>query len=69
MSEIKKSNTGYAFPVAATAENYPQTGMTLRDYFAGQALEGMIADHTNLCLPLLAKQAYDIADAMLEARK
>ena len=46
-------------------------GMTLRDYFAGQALQGMIA---TLAGPSAghahrAKAAYQLADAMLQARK
>jgi hypothetical protein len=46
-------------------------GMSLRDYFAGQAIVGMLAaantrrDVTNA---ELATVAYSIADAMLEAR-
>ncbi len=52
------------------------TGMTLRDYFAAQAMQGFISgtladgsrfdpeDET-----ILAKVAYKMADAMLEARK
>lgn len=48
--------------------------MTLRDWFAGQAL-GEAARQTReaddvLCLPsTIAATAYEIADAMLEARK
>lgn len=45
-------------------------GMTLRDYFAAKAMQGMMADHTRDSYPLdLAKHGYAIADAMLEARK
>ena len=38
-------------------------GMTLRDYFAGQALISMVGHSINI-----AKEAYQVADAMLEAR-
>lgn len=46
-------------------------GMTLRDWFAGMALQGRA---TRLGNPhehrdLLASDCYDIADAMIEARK
>ena len=48
-----------------------QDGMDLRDYFAAAALQGMLAElgrnaHSN---KVLAKFAYDIADAMMEARE
>jgi hypothetical protein len=39
--------------------------MTLRDYFAGQALAGMAQ---NGSAALIARVAYDFADAMLAAR-
>lgn len=42
-------------------------GMTLRDYFAGQALIGIIIE-TVMEKEITAKQAYDYADAMLTER-
>jgi hypothetical protein len=49
-----------------------QDGMTLRDYFAGQAINGLVTafysvDET-IAYEDIAPQAYRIADAMLEAR-
>lgn len=60
-------------------------GMTLRDYFAGQAIAGVIrstveadsaavlsesADATGLAIEqVIARSAYEIADAMLAARE
>lgn len=46
-----------------------QPKMELRDYFAGQALIGMRAHPANERPVDAAKWAYDVADAMLEARK
>jgi hypothetical protein len=45
-------------------------GMTLRDYFAGQALIGLFAGgkHFMFTSGDAAKRAYDMANAMLEAR-
>lgn len=48
-------------------------GMTLRDYFAAKALQGMLADLPNSLYGLdwmekTAKSAYEVADAMLAAR-
>ena len=45
-------------------------GMSLRDYFAGQALAGMLADSTRQgSLENYAEDAYGIADAMLAERE
>ena len=45
-------------------------GMDLRDYFAAQALQGLIADGVgSLMDEELANWSYDLADAMLKARE
>ena len=45
-------------------------GMTLRDWFAGQALAGIIAQTpTAESAALFAREAYVAADAMLAARE
>jgi len=47
-------------------------GMTLRDYFAAQAMQGMLAACTGWSeanLERLAKCSYSTADAMLKARE
>ena len=58
-----------AFPMAVP-ENWDsiQDGMTLRDYFAGQALAGRQANKSALFDIYAARYAYHIADIMLEAR-
>ena len=44
-------------------------GMSLRDYFAAKALQGMIAEPSLKATPEeFAQKAYMIADAMLKAR-
>jgi hypothetical protein len=49
-----------------------ETGMTLRDYFAGLVMQGMLSNG-NLPKSVkdseLATEAYVIADAMLKARE
>ena len=65
---------GPAFPVDdrfyGDARFRGSDGMTLRDYFAGQALAGALADPTCDVSPVeLAKIAYIEADAMLAARE
>lgn len=65
MSE--KETGGPAFPQQSVVLD---KGMTLRDHFAGLALQGLLAD-TNLqgSAAEWAMRAYELADAMLEARK
>jgi hypothetical protein len=46
-----------------------QTGMTLRDYFAAKALQGMMVDVYAPDCDYIAKIAYAMADAMLKARE
>jgi hypothetical protein len=45
-------------------------GMSLRDWFAGQALAGMLAGEpgAHLATPRIGIEAYAVADAMLAAR-
>jgi len=44
-------------------------GMTLRDYFAAKAVQGLLASTTDATQKDFAVYAYVMADAMLEARK
>jgi hypothetical protein len=46
-----------------------QQGMTLRDWFAGQALNGRLADGTDKDAQLVAEEAYAYAQAMLVERQ
>ncbi|MBT0363626.1 hypothetical protein [Morganella morganii] len=71
---------GSAFPmlgsVAYNSDWSIDPGMTLRDYFAAKAMQGII---TTAAAPILtslagldddiAKTAYELADAMLRARE
>lgn len=43
-------------------------GMSLRDWFAGQAMVGMLTDGYNEDSTHLATDAYDVADRMLAER-
>ena len=47
----------------------PIQEITLRDYFAAQAMQGMMVDVEEPKCNYIAKTAYAMADAMLEARK
>ena len=78
---MSKNDGGAAFPrtgfvtceTNCTAyDNTPELGMTLRDYFAGQALAGMFSNpdlDPELVEQDCALVAYRTADAMLEVRE
>ena len=62
---------GPAFPVENDFNkeyNYVCKGMTLRDWFAGQALEKASKGNSKTAQDI-AKRAFYIADAMIKARK
>jgi len=84
---VKKDidNSGQAFPRqqweydgAGNVLEYQENGMSMRDYFAGKALQGLLAN-PKLANEILAKggcksgwielSAYAFADAMLKARE
>ena len=67
---------GPAFPASlyklenGQESSVPHIGMTLRDYFAGQAVSGLYADNNFTGSHVdAAKCSYALADAMLAARK
>ena len=66
MSKI--NDGGPAFPVEDVQENY--FGMTLRDYFAAKAMQGLLAGigpEDNI--EVLPSLCYGMADAMLAERE
>ena len=72
MSKIKDG--GPAFPQPDLMEDgvclsQGETGMTLRDYFAAKAMQGLDVTRYAGGYSLLAENAYKIADAMLEVRE
>ena len=67
------NNTGgpaFPFSPSDVSTIKPQLGMTLRDYFAGQAMNALILERADwkYAPETLAKYAYAQADAMLKAR-
>ena len=80
-----KNDGGAAFPVQGFngikhpkndlewqySPKHPSQGMSLRDYFAGQALNALVVEALRLdhkSWDATAQHAYFIADAMIEAR-
>jgi hypothetical protein len=65
-----KDDGGPAFP--SQWDDKDNEGMSLRDWFAGQALAGLVRSEQPDGFPAWvghALDAYALADAMLEARK
>jgi hypothetical protein len=73
---MSKETGGPAFPRSMYSHNGPFNsstysdgyGMDLRDYFAAKAMQGICA-RVNWSYKETARVSYEIADAMLEARK
>jgi hypothetical protein len=62
----------FAFPDTQPLNEYAEHGMTLRDYFAGQALVGLLSGRradVTFTNKDAAKSAYCMAEAMLDARE
>lgn len=65
MSE--RDDGGPAFPSHGSMGEVVQEGMSLRDYFAAKAM-GALANHS-ADIDVVSERAYELADAMLKARK
>jgi hypothetical protein len=69
---MNNTNTGGpAFPTTKPLEHWgdPNQGMTLRDYFAAKAMQGLLAGTKTGSATVLATDSYKMADAMLKARE
>ncbi len=67
---------GWAYPTRAGATDFTLVGMTLLDYFAGQAMQGEISAHAiekGICrredFGGLAQRSYEIAQAMVAEKR
>ena len=72
---MSKETGGYAFPGGSARQGNParnHEGMTMRDWFAGQALSGYLAafgHFKNINMDVIASEAYRVADAVLKVRE
>jgi hypothetical protein len=71
---VEMDNKEPAFPVVYAEGDFDR-GMTLRDYFAAKALQGILASSTewsdvnwNEC-KLIVTDSFNIADEMMKARE
>lgn len=69
---MTKNTGGPAFPRPhSEPPHYAQEGMTLRDYFAAKAMQGILASGNtpkSVTNEEIARESYYLADAMLKAR-
>lgn len=67
--KLEIDNGGNAFPTEGGSDSglYPDPGMSLRDYFAGQFISNM--DFRGETPARAAEWSYAVADAMIVARK
>lgn len=71
---MRKPDGGQAFPVPETEFSGFHEGMSLRDYFAANAMQGILSNPAQLdkvsesAAVWVAEDAYLVADAMLTAR-
>jgi hypothetical protein len=75
-AQMNKETGEPAFPTGIITNKHGliiggSTGMTLRDYFAAKAMQGMLAENGGGAVTndKLADWAYNIADALLKARE
>jgi hypothetical protein len=70
-----QKNGGPAFPRAGSsgpgAFASPENGMTLRDFFAAKAMQGILTEDRSLELNFIeiASDSYRLADAMIQERE
>jgi hypothetical protein len=68
---MNKETGGPAFPIKGPIMTSDEQGMTLRDYFAAKAMQGLFScgkAHDEHTAHVTAKASYLMADAMLKAR-
>lgn len=63
----QRNDGGPAFPLEYSQVTSP--GMTLRDYFAAKAMQGLVQTLTNSSTTTIVVEAYEFADAMLAERE
>lgn len=67
----KTDTSGPAFPVQSIYVEDQETnsrGMSLRDYFAAKAMQGLLASNVEAPIERFVAKSYEMADAMLKER-
>lgn len=80
---MKNNDGGPAFPCIDGSANYHQIGMSLRDYFAAKAMQGLLCNSEveryrqtidgrvseSRQIEAISQMCYEMADAMLKSRE
>lgn len=79
MSNIKDGGPAFPSHDKIHGVDFTETGMTLRDYFAAKAMQGLLScpdfkemwidSNEPIKIKYLVNKSYEIADAMLAARE
>ena len=66
-----KPNNPSAFPLLSPIDKIMNEGMSLRDYFANSAMQGILSGRmfSPSDIEVYVEQAYKLADAMLKERE
>ena len=64
---MSNNTGGPAFPLNLKEKWYE--GMSLRDYFAAKAMQGLLSSDVEASIEQFAAKSYEMADAMLKARE
>ncbi len=67
---MTRPDNPHAFPQPDASGRISEEGMSLRDYFAARAMQGMVVgtEYVGLGPERIAVDAYELADAMLKER-
>ena len=68
---MAKNDGGPAFPTGNQSAYNHHRGMSIRDHFAGMAMQALFdsdAGHDKGEIAMIAQEAYEMADAMLAER-
>ena len=68
MDSFEKGGPAFPCEGIVTSNGILYEGMTLRDYFAAKAMQGYCTDPVMTSAKSVAALAYEMADAMLQAR-
>lgn len=65
---MAKPKSAPAYPRPASQDEFAQDGMTLRQWYAGRAMQGILSSSSNRGgnKRIIAEAAFKMADAMLE---
>jgi hypothetical protein len=69
MSAPKDGGSAFPFVIPAPSTYHTEPGMSLRDWFAGMALQGFLVAEPTMQDAKAAEWSYALADAMIAARE